>query len=324
VNAQRQACYVVLHVGSGPSRQAEQSGSPLIVRDDRRQFALTDDIWIERLNEQVAKNIQRACEPPNYNIANFDYDRHLYAFVRRVPAAEMSNYAGMKELNAVIAFSRLINPTSTGDRYSAHVYFYDAPDSPIFAIQYRGMPDVTLTPNSRRDWLSVEDGETLRKLMPWLSKELHRRVHRARWQHEYAMRSHYMDIRWPFVVAGLEALICVGDDEVARQFCERVQQLADECHVSFSAGELRTAYKMRSKLVHAESFLSGLGTILPENEHLDLYERLESVLRKTVLHCLLDETFGDHFRDDAAVEARWPFVRNVGSKPKAKTTRRKP
>lgn len=183
----------------------QQTGSPIIVQNGKSRFDLSDNIWIEKLDEQLAKNIQTACEPPHYKISSAGYDRHLYAFVRPVPPTEKTNYEGMSELHAVIALSRLVNPTSIGDRYCAKVFDFNRKDSPIQAIQYRGSPGVFLSANSR-DWLSVEDGETLRKLMPWSStaKLMHKRVHRAFWNHENAMRSAYLDIRWTLVVAGLE------------------------------------------------------------------------------------------------------------------------
>jgi hypothetical protein len=67
------------------------------------------------------------------------------------------------------------------------------------------------------------------------------------------------------------------------------------------------AWKLRSKLAHAEAFLHGLDTVLPANEHNDLYEKLEAILRLTVLRSLLDERFGDRFRDRDAVDAHWPL-----------------
>jgi hypothetical protein len=303
-----EGCYVVLHIGTGPSASTEKSGSPLVVRNGRNRFVLRDDIWIERLDEQLAKNIQHACQPPNYGMDDADYDRHLYAFVRRVPNIEKSSYEGMADLHAVIALSRLVNPTSTGDRYCAQVLgWFGARKSPIRAIQYRGIsPDVSLA-TKPRDWLSIKDGEVLRMLVPCLSKKMHDRVHRAYWNHEYAMRSYYLDARWPLVVSGLEALVNVEEREVTRQFCDRVRQLAEEFHVNLKDADLRVAYKLRSKLVHAESFLSGMHNILPKSEHSPLYERLELLLRETVKRCLLDETFGNFFRNDAAVEKRWPL-----------------
>ena len=299
------ACYVILHIGLGPSQFQELNGSPLIVRDSER-FDLSDDIWLERLVETTAKHVQTACDPPHYKIDGVDYDRHLYAFVMRVPERQQTRFDSLDVLHAVVALSRLVHPTSTGDRYCAQIMHFGLEDSAVYAIQYRGAsPDVFLSSN-QRDWLTVEDGETLRKLMPWRAKDklMHPRIHRAFWNHEYAMRSSYLDVRWMFVVAGLEALINIGSG-VTVQFKKRVHQLAAHFNIVFTVDELKKAYKLRSKLVHAESLLHGLGNILPTNEHNPLYEKLETVLRLTVKQALLDDSFGDSFRDDAAVRARW-------------------
>ena len=308
----RKDCYVVLHIGAGPGVGVEQQiGSPIIVRNGSIRFDLGSDIWIEKLDEQLAKNIQTACEPPHYKISSTGFDRHLYAFVRPVPSTEKTNYEGMSEIHAAIALSRLVNPTSIGDRYCARVFDFNGKDSPIQAIQYRGSSDVFLSATSR-DWLSVADGETLRKLMPWSSKGklMHERVHRAYWNHENAMRSAYLDIRWTLVVAGFEALVNTKDSDVAWQFRDRVRQLADEFNINLTADDLRISYKLRSKLVHAQGFLFGLQNILPPNQHNDLYLRLESLLRQTVRRCLLDQKFGDSFRDAAAVNKRWRLSPN--------------
>jgi len=304
-----EAHYVVLHVGNGPSRlEEQQSGfSPMIVRDSQPRFNLSNDIWIERLDEQFAKNIQKACEPPHHNIDDARFDRHLYAFVRRVPGVEKSKYEGMTDLHATIALSRLVNPTSTGDRYCAQVFRDGDNNSPIFAIRYVGVsPDVILG-RKNRDWLSEDDGRMLLKLMPWIStsKQMHGKVHRAYWNHENAMRSYYLDIRWTLIISAFESLLNTKDNDVTWQFRDRVRQLGAEFNLPFTDEELRIAYKLRSKLVHGESFLSGMTNTLPENEHTPLYERLESLLRETVERCLLDQTFGDLFRNNASVNKRW-------------------
>jgi hypothetical protein len=191
------------------------------------------------------------------------------------PDAETRKYEGLETLHAVLALSRLIRPTSIGDRYCAHVFHYGLPDSSICAIQYRGIsPDVFLS-RKQRDWLSVEDAETLRGVMPWLSKEkpMHYRVHRAYWYHEYVMRSSVLDIRFPLVATGLEALINTSEKNSGGQFCARVPQLAAVCGVDFPEKEAAKAWKLRSKLAHAEAFLFGLDTVLPESEHQELYEK---------------------------------------------------
>ena len=298
------SCYVILHIAPGHGHVSERS--PLIVQKDGDRFELRDDIWVERLNEQLAKNIQQACEPPHYNISSKPRDRHLYAFVRKAPKAEKTTNEGMGELFTTVAVSRLINPTSTGERYCAKVFHFGLADSAIQAIQFRGIsPDIFL-PRSPRDWLSVEDGEHLRKLMPWVSqKPMHGRVHRAYWYHEYAMRSYYLDARWTLVVSGLEALVNVEERDVRKQFRVRVKQIADELQVKIAVAELNNAYTLRSKLVHGETFLFGLETTLPKDQQSELYEKLELILRTTVRRCLDDEHFNDSFRDDKAVKQRW-------------------
>ena len=301
-------CYVMLHIGTGPSNMEETTASPLVVTGCNH-FELSDDIWIERLDEQLAKHIQKACEPPHYKIESVEQDRHLYAFVRRVSAVEKSNYEGMEELFTVSALSRLIHPTRIGNRYCAKVFHFGLKDSAIQAIQYGGISPDAVIGNNCRDWLSLEDAEDLRRLMPWLSKDkhMHDRVHRAYWNHEYAMRSFYLDARWILVVSGLEALISTGKKDLSRQFRDRVRQLAVKFDIHLTDDDLCRAYKLRSKLVHAESVLLGLDNILPTGQHNALYQKLEVLLRRTIRRCLLDENFGSFFQNDAAVEAHWPL-----------------
>src|ERR1035438_7979652 len=181
-------CYVALHIGTGPSRIEEAGGVRMIVTDQNKRFELSDDLWIERLDEQLAKHIQSACEPPHYNIESFAYDRHLYSFIRRIPDVGMSDHEGIAEVYAAITLSRLVHPTSIGDRYCAKVFHFGLPDSAIQALVLKGRSNDVFLPNNWRNWLSVEDREDLRKLMVWVprSKPMHARVHRAYWNHERA------------------------------------------------------------------------------------------------------------------------------------------
>lgn len=306
-NPLRQACYVMLHIGVGPSH-LQQDTAPLVVSDANRRFELSNDIWIERLETELAKHVQSACEPPNYGINNVPNDRHMYAFVRRLPEHEVTNHEGVNDLFAVAALSRLVNPTSIGGRYCAKVFDFHLEDSAIQSIQFRGVSSDVII-GEGRDWLSRENAEELMSLVPWVSpdRRMHGRVHRAYWNHEYAMHSYYLDARWVLVVSGLEALISVGENGLRRQFCNRVQQLATECQVALSNEELSRAYTLRSKLAHAEAFLSGLETRFPRSEQVELYVRLENVLRMIIKRCLIDEAFGNRFRDDVAVQESWPI-----------------
>jgi hypothetical protein len=60
-------CYVILHIRSGPPYR-DASSSPQIAAD--APFQLSSDIWIEKLDQEIAINIQRACEPANHKIDN--------------------------------------------------------------------------------------------------------------------------------------------------------------------------------------------------------------------------------------------------------------
>src|SRR5690348_12103289 len=120
-------CYVVLHIRAGPPYP--DPSTPHIAAD--APFELSKDIWIERLDEVLAINIQRACEPANYNIDNHVRDRHLYAFVRRETEEERAQRRqpgtvvrdeGILPLFTVMTLSRLIRPTTVGNRYCAKVY----------------------------------------------------------------------------------------------------------------------------------------------------------------------------------------------------------
>jgi len=298
-------CYVVLHIRPGPPYPDAQT-SPQIAADTR--FELTENTWIERLETGFATRIQGACEPAHYNIDRDIRDRYLYAFMREIPQNETARKEGLLDLLTVVALSRLIRPTSTGDRYCARVLPHGGTDPPIEGLHLTGVcPDVFVGDNSR-DWLSPHDGLELRKLMPWVSihKKMHGRVHRAYWNHEQVMRTYYLDTRWNLVVSGLEALITVEKSNVRKQFVNRVRKLAIEFGVELSETELHNAYTVRSGLAHAQNFLFGLHTVLSPDKHRPLYDKLEMLLRSTIKRCLLDETFGQHFANGAAVKTKWP------------------
>lgn len=225
--------------------------------------------------------------------------------MRGIPKNEATRNEGLLDLLTVIVLSRFIHPTSTGERYCANVLRFGQPNLPILALQLAGNPDVFLGDNSR-DWLAPKDGLALLELMPWVSpsKRMYPRIHRAYWNHEQAMRTYFLDMRWNLVVSGLEALITTHDHRVRQQFVRRVGHLASEFGVALSETELHNAYTLRSKLAHAQSFLYDLHAALPPDEHSPLYDKLESLLRATVKKCLLDEGLAERFANKEAV-AEW-------------------
>ena len=307
--------YAILHIRPGPP-WPEPGKTPHIAAD--AAFELSSDIWIERLDKEFAISIQRACEPANHGQYNDVWDRHLYAFVRREPEAERQQRRlpgtvvrdeGSIPLFTVIALSRLVRPTTVGNRYCAKIYPTPATDLMIQALTISGAnPDVTIADVSR-DWLTPDDGPELRQLMPWVSpsKRMHPRVHRAFWNHEDAMRTYFLDFRLPVVVAGLESLTTVEKGRgLTDRFVRRVGKLASDFGIQLSEKDIRQGYQLRSEVTHGRSFLYDLSGVLPQSEHRPLYDKLESLLRVTVKTCLVDENFGLRFADDQSVLKNYP------------------
>jgi len=301
-------------MGTEPS-YPDASSSPQIAAD--APFQLSSDIWIEKLDQEIAINIQRACEPANHKIDNQVWDRHLYAFVRREPehekrqrrqAGAVVRDEGILPLFTVMALSRLVHPTTIGNRYCAKIYPRPETDPVIQALTTVGAnPDVTFGDISH-DWLSPSHGDELRELMAWVpeTQPMLKRVHGAFWKHEEAARTYFLDSRFPVAMAGLEALITVGKYKNGPRFVRRVEKLAQEFGISLSKTELEQAYELRSEVAHGQSFLYDLHTVLPPDKQPPLYNKLESLLRAAVKRCLLDAQFRSRFEDDQSVLKEYP------------------
>jgi hypothetical protein len=298
--------YVILHTHLGPSYPTTHIAT-------NGPFALSDDMRIETLDTDFAKKVIRACEPPHHHITTDVRDIHLYAFVRKIPktlpppGTAMPSHYHLRPLLTAVALSRLVRPTSTGDRYVAQVFPY-SDDPAIQAIQMSDVcPDV-YTGDAKQDWLSPEDGDELRELMMWISEEhqMLERVQRAFWHHDTAMRTYYLDSRWTFIAAGLEALLTVEETNVRFQFKSRASRLAAEVGVDLSPDEALDAYTVRSKLGHGQEFLFGIHRTIPADKHRPLYDKLETTLRLAVKRCLLDSSFAKYFASAENVNDRWP------------------
>lgn len=296
--------FVALHIAPGPT--SPDAALKVIGRSGRCN--LTDDIWIERLNPELAVEIMRACEPAHKGIQKSNHDMHLYAWVKRAYSRDSSVHKGFQPLWASIGLSRLVKPTTTSLRYCARVSELSADAQVIEAIQTVGIgPDVLLA-RGTEDWLTEEDMPEIHKLMGWLSgDQMDERVFRAYWNHEYALHLYETDMRWPFIIGGFEALIKSSREQVTAQFVQRVAQLALHFNVPLTEQELNIAYDVRSRLVHGEKFLHSLTETLGEEDQPVLYRKLEALLRTTVKECLLNKSFCADFKDDSSVEAWFPL-----------------
>lgn len=296
------AHYALLHFDRGTPAKISGNSVPI---GHPEAVQITNDIRIERLNSELANKIVAACEPPSL-LESHIRDRHLYAWIREVPNKGEATNDGLNPLAGAVALSRLVRPTTTGFRYLVFLSGQLSQPHGIRALRFTGVsPDVLLGPPSEPDWLSDADITEVKRLMVWLHKPMPQRIHRAYWNHEYALHLFELDIRWQLIVGGFEALVKTSNNHSTHQFTSRVERLAVYFDVPLEKDVLEKAYEIRSSLAHGEHFLHGLTATLPNNEQYKLYENLESLLRKTIKECLLNESFLAHFTSKENFHALW-------------------
>jgi len=80
------------------------------------------------------------------------------------------------------------------------------------------------------------------------------------------------------------------------QFVHRVGLLGTREGISFTDDDLVRAYELRSGLVHGSQFLSDQAQLT--EEEINLYERLETTLRRVLLRAFEDRSFASNFKDE--------------------------
>jgi hypothetical protein len=277
----------------------------------RRRIDLSAEIWIGPLDAEVAKSVLDACDKRTFGpVPHVRMSHQLYAFVRE--STDFNNSCAWDNdhrLEATVAVSRLVHPTSAGLVYAARLGFSESGVlSEIFPAVVRGISaEVFLSPERERNWLVDADAEVLRELVPLLPLPLAPRIHNAFWHHEYAAKTYYLDHKWTLVCTGLEALVHTDRKRSTRQFVRRVPAIASELGLNLREAEAEEAYDMRSQLAHGASFIATGSSQGPSASQVQLYDRVEDVLRHAILKGMRSSPFGDIFRDDDAIRKRWPI-----------------
>lgn len=274
------------------------------------RIELSDDLWIGRLEDHIAKSVLEACDKRHFGpIPNARAFCQSYSYVRELsPGDTHWNWDADHRLETTVAISRLIHPTSAGLLSAARVRF-DASGhiEEIYPAVRSGMSsEVFLSPQRTRNWLTEPEAHILRELVPLFPLPLAQRVHAAFWHHEYAARTYYINYRWTLVCTGLEALIHTDRGRSTEQFVRRVPALASALGIPISETLADEAYDVRSRLAHGLSLLATGGSGPPESQ-VKLYDLLEDILRLAVLRCMRDPEFASIFQDEYAIRARWPL-----------------
>ena len=296
---------VIIHTNHNtfafPSSQILQTNPP-----PPDPFDLGNDLWIGRIDADAARIVLDLGEPNYYGTIKppIQYAQ-LYSFVREKDALAVPyRWDEDSRLQACVAVSRLVQPTTVSLRYAARIrYNSDSSIADVSPANIRGVGIDTFSASPpQRDWLTEPDAIRLRDLLQKLySSPLPDRASRALWYHEYAVRTYYVEIRWVLVATALEALVHVEKYQSTQQFKCRVSQLANELGVTgFGVLDAERAYTHRSTLAHGQKLeqLSG-----PDKQ---TYELMETTLRLAILKAVEDDKFAATLRDAEEIRKRWP------------------
>lgn len=269
-------------------------------------FDLGNDLWIGKIDADAARIVLDLGEP-NYHGTPKPVIQYaqLYSFVREKDRlAAPYQWDEDARLQACVAVSRLIQPTTVSLRYAARIRYNPDSIADISPANIRGVGTDTFPASPpERDWLTEADAVRLRRAMTRLiASPLPDRASRALWYHEYAVRTYYVEIRWVLVATGLEALVHVERWHSTEQFKCRVSRLAEELGVSgLGLLEAEMAYIHRSTVAHGQK----LGQL--SNSDRKLYESMETTLRVAVLKAIEDDKFSGILSDPEEIKKRWPI-----------------
>jgi hypothetical protein len=297
---------VLIHTGSTAREPEYLKDFPPV----QTRLELSDQIWIGRLDEGFAKLVIDACDSRYFGpIPHERGDWQLYSYVRELNLPDSDwRWDHDHRLEATVAISRLIHPTSAGLLSAARVSLDDSGNiEQIYGAVRSGISsEVFLSRNRKRNWLVVGDAAVLCELIPRLPLPLSQRVHNAFWHHEYAARTYYINHRWSFICTGLAALVHTDRGRNTAQFVQRVPALASELGISISEEQAGDAYEVRSHLAHGVS-LQTAGPGGPPTSLVELYDCIEDILRLAALRSMRDARFADIFADDDLIRSRWPL-----------------
>ncbi len=271
----------------------------------RKRTDLADDLYIDILPTDLVQKIFEACEPKGYC---YDHDvlqfGQLYSFVRKnPPKVNGLVWDEDKHLQLCLALSRLIHPTSISMEYAVRILLTS--DGNLIQIvpgPVSGHSSQAFVIDTNLNCLTEINAQNLKQLMAVFGKVPFKDpLARAMWYHEYAARSKEIDLRWTLITTGIEAIVHTDRYKSTRQFVERVQRLS----VAVGAGTItkdqaEEMYEFRSSLAHGQG-LGGLTT-----EKMDLYKKMEEILRLTIRKSILEVYFHNLLSDPDQIRKIWP------------------
>jgi histidyl-tRNA synthetase len=301
---------VAIETKKGPVEETGQFFDEWISNTERVQLA--DDIWVGRLEEELANDVIERCEPPGMLGAPGPFQ--MYSFVRDVAvrAGDVSTWDYEQSLQLCIMLSRLVHPTTVSTGYAARVRFLEEGTVGLITpgpVKGQGAY-AFISGENHRNWLTRAELRELSTLLERPFSSLPERVRLACWYHEFAATLYYVEVRWPLICTGLEALTETDKYNLTGQFVRRVARLARVLEVGgFDESDALAAYQIRSALVHGQGFLNlprielseGRPEINGYPERIHLYSKLETILRLALKRAVAGYDFSDLFKDEPTI-----------------------
>jgi hypothetical protein len=282
------------------------------------------DLRIDRLNDDEAEIVFRACTPRGHNFAPVRQFGQRYTFVLDVDPQEWETRPYGWDPDGVLydalALSRLVRDHGFSLEYAARIITWE--DGQQVVTWMRGPQSNAFSVRHERDWLTQEEAEELARLLKtyWTVKDdLPRKVTRAMWRAEYATSIRWGDVSLPTNVSGLEALLKTERGYATKQFKKRASAMAVELGVEGVSEEwAENIYDARSDWVHGSSVklfaldptLAGGPTNPMESQAFRDLARVQDLLRAAIRAAVQDEGFRSRFASDDTVRAQWPVDRS--------------
>ncbi len=295
---------------------------------------LGDDLMLERLPHEDVELVMNACTQRGHYFFGVRQFGQRYSLVRRVdPAVLEEAHYGWDDGHRIFyttVLSRLIHDNGHSLEYAARIVDHEDGLQQVIPVYTPGLV-ATYRLRRDRDWLTAAEADELRQLLadylpvkdtlPW-------KVSHALNLSEDAVRMQLFQRALLLLATALEGLIQSDANRVAKQFRERLPQLAHEVGVAgVDETFARDLYAARSEAAHGtqvsmfhveptpEEAMADEGPEQPHGEPEppeaanDIAAPLalaQDLVRAATRKAIQDATFRQIFESPQTVAANWP------------------